>query len=152
MNYEKRIDDRIEKEIDSFSWKKTFKYLLISVLALCVVGLVLSFASSAMKVATAPAKILSKTLETDNIINSYEWFFDVNAQYEARMGQVKQFKSFYEREEDSSEKQRLRIDMSAVQQSCRDLTEKYNADSQKMNKSIFKGWSLPDYLNQSTCE
>lgn len=110
-----------------------------------------SLYSTFTSVATAPSRVINKTLETDNIIQSYEWFYDVNASYEAKLGQIVQFKQFYSEETDSGEKSRLRIDMAAIQQTCRDLTEKYNANSEKMNKSIFKGWSLPATLNQHTC-
>ncbi len=127
------------------------KKILIGVAIL--VGLIMgaSLLNTALTVATAPGRVLVKTLDTNNIIQSYEWFYDVNASYRAKVGQISQFKEFLNEEEDKAEKRKLRIESAAIQQVCRNLVEKYNANSTKMNKSIFKGWSLPVALNQSTC-
>jgi len=105
-----------------------------------------------LKILTAPSRVVSKTLETNNIITSYEWFYDTNAAYEARLPQITQFNGFLKEELSSSEKSKTRVDLGAIQQSCRDLVSKYNANSQKMNKKIFKGWSLPYDLKISTCD
>jgi hypothetical protein len=94
----------------------------------------------------------SKVLSPDNIIHNYEWFHDVYQTRQSRINQIIQYKGFYAAEEDPKEKNRLRVDMTAMQTSCRDLTSKYNANSQKVHVSIFKGGSLPDMLNLSECE
>lgn len=107
---------------------------------------------AACDVATAPGRVLSKTVETDNIILSYEWFHDANANYDARLGQLAELRKAYIEEPDPAEKARLRVDLSAVRQSCRELATKYNANSQKVNKSIFKSGNLPVTLNQQFCE
>lgn len=146
------IEDKIETELNTMSWSKAFMWFV----ALCAIGLVMTLVSGVFStvgtVATAPGRVISKTMQTDNIIQSYEWFYDINASYAAKTGQIRQFKKFYSSETDRKEKSRLRIEMAAIQQVCRNLTEKYNANSQKMNKSVFKGWTLPGVLNQSTCE
>lgn len=111
-----------------------------------------SFLGIFSSVATAPGRVISKTLETDNIIQSYEWFYDVNAAYIARVNQIKDFETFLADESnDVKEKRLLRVEVSAVRQSCRDLVTKYNANSEKMNKSIFKGWALPETLGVVSC-
>jgi hypothetical protein len=107
---------------------------------------------TATSVATAPGRVIQKTLETDNIIQSYEWFYDVNASYQARLNQIKQFKRLYASEDNQREKTNLRIELAAMQQTCRDLATKYNANSEKVNKSIFKGWSLPSFISIQNCE
>ena len=94
----------------------------------------------------------SKVLSPDNIIHNYEWFHDVYQTRQSRINQIIQYKGFYSTESSSTEKNRLRVDMAAMQTSCRDLTSKYNANSQKVHVSIFKGGSLPDMLNLSDCE
>ena len=127
------------------------KWFFGAALLLAGIGIAMSFIGAAAKVATAPARVLSKTMDTNNIIQSYEWFYDVNAAFDARRAQVVQFKGLFETEEDKDERSRLRIDMAAQQHSCRVLATKYNANSQKMNKSIFKGWTLPDTLNMQLC-
>lgn len=154
MSYEKEFERKATTLAGKFV-QSPIKMIFVSFILLGVIGFGLSMIGgifgTASSVVSAPGRVIQKTLETDNIIQSYEWFYDVNAGYNARLSQVNQFKSLFESETDPAEKSRLRIDMAAIQQTCRDLTEKYNANSEKMNKSIFKGWSLPESLNQQTC-
>ena len=131
---------------------KIVGYFILALLGVASIGVVGSYIGTLANVATAPAKVINKTVDADNIIQSYEWFFDVNAAFNARLSQVRQYSDFFNEESDPSEKRKLRIEMSAMQQTCRELAEKYNANSEKMNKSIFKGWDLPDTLNQFTCK
>jgi hypothetical protein len=105
-----------------------------------------------INIASQPARIVSKTLDADNVINNYEWFHDANANYVTRSAQVSQFKKLLAAETDAVEKTRLRIDMAAMQSSCRDLANKYNANSAKANRGIFRGTSLPENLNSGACE
>lgn len=130
---------------------KVFKWVIIVMSIVTVLGLFGSLFGLFTTVATAPGRVITKTLQTDNIIQSYEWFYDVDAAYKARHGQVVQYKSIYQSETDKDEKYRIRTELAAMQQTCRDLATKYNANSEKMNKSIFKGWALPDTLSQSNC-
>ena len=102
--------------------------------------------------ATAPGRVVNKTLGTDNIITSYEWFFDTNAQFEARRIQVKAHAALASAEQDAKERSRLNIELGAMRQSCRDLATKYNANSQKTNKAIFKSGGLPESLQLTHCE
>lgn len=103
-------------------------------------------------IVSQPARVVSKTLDADNIINNYEWFHDANGNYLARIAQIKQFKALNANETDQQERSRLRIEMAAIQQSCRDLSRRYNANAAKMNRGIFRERSLPDQLNTGDCE
>lgn len=135
--------------------KLYFKILgIIAVIGAGLLGisLVTGIIGSAGKILSTPSRVLNKTLDTNNVIHKYEWFHDVYTQQGARVNQIIQFKGFLYGEEDKNEKQRLRMEMAAQQMSCRDLVAKYNANSEKMNVSIFKGWSLPDRLEESDCE
>jgi hypothetical protein len=120
----------------------------IAVLAAIIVVV---YALTFMNVATAPARVIDKTMETNNIIHSYEWFYDMRASYLSRVNQLNEY-SRLPRSPDPSEAARERMELSAIRQTCRELVTKYNADSEKINKSLFKGWSLPDYLDIQTCE
>lgn len=102
-------------------------------------------------VATAPGRVISKTLETDNIIASYEWFLDANGQIQARIAQVKGHKAILSDTTDASEKSRLRIELAAIQQSCRDLSNRYNANASKINKAIFRA-DAPESVDARLCE
>jgi hypothetical protein len=101
-------------------------------------------------VATAPARVVTKTLETDNIIYNYEYFFNVNSQYNSRVAQIKSWE--VETDADPAERQRLRVEVSAMRQSCRELANNYNANSGKMNRAIFRDHNLPQTLDASLCE
>lgn len=102
--------------------------------------------------ATAPGRVVSKTLGTDNIIASYEWFYDANAQFEARRGQIRTHVGLAGAEKDAAERSRLNVEIAAMRQSCRDLATKYNANSKKANKSLFKSRGLPETLSITDCE
>lgn len=127
------------------------KIVIYSVLAIMGLTIIGSFLGVFSSVATAPGRVIQKTLQTDNIIQNYEWFFDVNASYIARHDQVMQFKQILSEEEDTAEKRRLRMELAAMQQVCRKLATRYNANSEKMNTGIFKGWQLPTTLNMQSC-
>lgn len=146
LNDLEKVDGNTE-----FSFGKIVKWMFIlfaGITLLVILGNVFGVIGT---VATAPGKVITKTLQTDNIIQSYEWFYDVDAAYKARHNQVIQYKSFLSSETDKDEKYRVRTELAAMQQTCRDLATKYNANSEKMNKSIFKGWSLPSTLSYQNC-
>ena len=125
---------------------------IVVLMALAIIGTAGSYLFTAGSVATAPARVASRTLETDNIINNYEWFHDANAQYRSRVAQIADHKKFLKDENDKAERQRLRMEMAAMQQSCRDLATRYNANATKTNRSIFMGREAPDSLNLNNCE
>lgn len=125
-----------------FNWILFFVVMFFAASALGTIGYVLS----------TGGRLISKTLDTNNIIQSYEWFHDVNGNVQARVAQIKNFKTLVgQAVNDPAEGSRLRIELSAIQQSCRDMTTKYNAQSGKVNKTIFKN-GVPDRLEPSICE
>lgn len=130
----------------------SFKTGALIVGGLIALPIAFSAYSTFSSAVSAPSRVINKTLQTDNIIFNYERFFDVNANFTSRVAQVKQYKEFLGTETDPAEKVRLRTEMAAMQQSCRELATKYNADSQKMNRSLFKDRDLPYELNTSECE
>ena len=128
----------------------TIKYILIGGAALIALPVVGGLYSTFSSVATAPSRVINKTLQTDNIINNYEWFHDAYGQYRARVSQIEQHKRFMSEAEDS-EKSRLRIELAAIQQSCRELSAQYNANATKSNRSIFMGQEAPESLSEQQC-
>lgn len=102
--------------------------------------------------ASQPARIVAKTFDADNVIHNYEWYHDANNQVVARLGQIRAHKGIIADNTDASEKTRLRIELAAIQQSCRDLVGRYNANATKINRNIFMGRSAPESFNPSTCE
>jgi len=104
-------------------------------------------------VATAPGRVIERTMQPDNIINTYEWFHDANANYKARVAQIAAKKRDVSApDNDSAERFRLRTELGAMQQSCRDIAQRYNANAMKTNRSIFMGREAPETLNPTACE
>lgn len=137
-------DDTPDRGTYSFAIKWGIFFLIVTVLTVFLINFFF--------IASAPSRVLSKTLGTENIITSYEWFFDANAQYVARRGQVKSHAALIKDVTDSQERQRMTIELGSMRQSCRDLVTRYNANSAKANKSLFKSNNLPEALELSTCE
>lgn len=148
--WDQRLDAYGDRVYQRPFWTIT-KTLIVGVAVIAVVGVVGSYLSMVGTVATAPAKIISRTMDPANIIHNYEWFYDVNAQYQARTAQIASYAGEVGAATDTGERARLRTEVGAMQQSCRDLATQYNANSQKMNREIFKGWSLPGELEIATC-
>lgn len=105
-----------------------------------------------VSITSQPGRVISKTFDADNVIQNYEYYHDANGNFIAKTAQVRQFREMVKQETDPQEKSRLRIEMAAIQQSCRDLAQRYNANSQKANRAIFKGGRVPEQLYMGDCE
>jgi hypothetical protein len=101
---------------------------------------------------TAPARVINKTLETNNILTNYEMFHDEAQNFGARVNQIGEHRGFLKSEADPAERTRLRMEMAAQQQSCRELAADYNANSRKLNRKLFKDAGLPAELDATQCE
>lgn len=101
---------------------------------------------------TAPGRVISKTLQTNNILSNYELFHDESKQFDARVAQLTEHRGFLAAEADPAEKSRLRMELAAQQQSCRELAADYNANSLKLNRQLFKDRGLPPVLDAALCE
>lgn len=99
-----------------------------------------------------PAALVSKATDTTKMLQNYEWFYEAANNFNARTKQVTSYKTLLTEETDKAEKSRLRIDLSAVQQSCRELASKYEAQSGKIHVGYLKSNSLPESLNAKECE
>ena len=129
-----------------------WKPILIGVGLLIAVPVGLNAIGVFNSVATAPGRVINKTLETNNIIFNYERFFNVNANYKSRVAQIEEYRPLIVGETDPAEKARLRTELSAMKQSCRELANGYNADAGKMNRSLFRDRDLPEQLDVAACE
>ena len=116
-----------------------------------IIGAVIVIGGMIFSIIFSPVGVLHKTFEPSNIIHTYEWFHDANGAVNARVSQIKAHKQIVAQTTDASELSRLRIELSAMQQSCRDLTNRYNANADKANRSIFQR-GVPDKLSTSQCE
>ncbi len=119
--------------------------IFMVVVSLFLMSLVVHYCNKAQQV-------VDKTLDANNVINTYEWFFDNKAAFDSRLAQIKSFKEMI-KESKGEEKSKLKMELSAMQQSCRELANKYNGNSQKLNQKIFKDKEqLPSNLDSLACE
>ena len=95
--------------------------------------------------------VISKTFEPNNIINNYEWYKDANGNLNSRVAQIKAHKVIVSQTTDSSELSRLRIELNGMQQSCRDLANRYNSNASKINRNIFQS-GVPSRVDPTMCE
>lgn len=106
--------------------------------------------STVLSVVSAPGRVLQETLKTNNIINNYEMFFDLNAGYARRVADIESQRLMLEGAT-GAELNRLKIELVGLQQVCRDLVTRYNAASEKENRALFKANNLPESLEIATC-
>jgi hypothetical protein len=120
--------------------------------AAVVLAIFLVAAGLAIAMLTAPMNVARETLRTDNIINNYEWFHDASQQFTARTRQVAERQTWLAGEGEAGEKNRLRIELGAISQSCRELAARYNANAMKSNRSLFMGRNVPTNLDAGLCQ
>jgi hypothetical protein len=123
-------------------------YGILAVLGLWVLGNVTGVIGS---IATAPGRVIQKTMQTNNIIHNYEWFHDTWAAWRAKLNQMNTHTELIAGAS-GAEANRLRIELAAIRQKCRSLAEQYNANATKTNRSIFQGREAPEHLDASQCE
>jgi hypothetical protein len=125
-------------------------------LAAVAVLIALFVAGTAYNVYTAPARVINKTLDTDNIINNYEWFKrqynDIKAidkKIVIAENNVEKFKNDAGPRsdwtfEDKNEAARLDAIATGLKTSREDMVSLYNSRSQMANRAIFKTNDLPE--------
>lgn len=126
------------------------KIVAIGVAVTLGAAVVLGGMSTVISVVSAPGRVIQETLKTNNIINNYEMFFDINAGYERRVADIQSQRLMLEGAT-GAELNRLKIELVGLQQTCRDLVTRYNAASEKENRSLFKANNLPESLEIATC-
>ena len=125
----------------------------LGVAALLVgVPVAISAIGSINSVATAPGRVVQETMKTNNIINNYEGFFVRKAEYDARLGQIADHKKLIADNADPAEAARLRIELAAMRQSCRDIAVIYNANASMATKELFQSDDLPAELSEAACD
>lgn len=124
---------------------------LVLFAGLAIVGSVTGMLGS---IFSAPGRVISKTLQTDNIISNYEFFHDMNKAYLSRTAQIASHRRAMATvpADDKQELARFRIEIEGMRQSCRDMVAKYNANSAKINRNIFKGRDAPEELSLERCD
>ena len=127
---------------------------IVGVIVLLGIGtpVACSLLGTSAAVTTAPGRVVTRTLATDNILSTYEGFFNQKAAYDSRVAGIESQSALIAAETDKEELQRLRMELSAMKQVCRELANQYNADALKGNDSLFLDHRLPKTLDAVTCE
>lgn len=111
-----------------------------------------SYIVAGQQVATVASRTTTSVLQTDNILQNYDWFLQVNSNYNTRLPQIREAVTAYNAEQDPVERARLRTDLNGVRQSCRELANDYNNRSQQQNRRLFRDRNLPESLDVAACE
>lgn len=126
-----------------------------------IIGLIVAFSVFGLvgKACGSAGGILDRTIDPDNVTYTYEWFFNVNAEYQATLAKVRTAKRGLDdykedngktvrewKRDQREEYARLREVLRGLENHRDSLIEKYNAGSAKANRKIFKSGKLPTRL------
>lgn len=141
-----------DEKTEEIYWGNLAKGFFLMLVFFSVIGIPLWYLNAAGTVATAPARVLTRAMDTDNIIDSYEDFRDTFQAYNARVAQIRDFTK--QKPADADDARQLRTELAGQRQSCREIAARYNSQSSKANHSFFKlgGGTLPSSLDMETCD
>lgn len=131
---------------------KVFGALLGVFILLTIGGLVLQAIGTAGQVASTPARVIERTVQTDNVIDSYNAFYTLKARYDARTQDIRNYTEVMAQETDPDQLRIQRLNIVAMKTACRDLVTRYNASSERLTSSWFRDQRLPQTLDMEGCE
>lgn len=129
--------------------KKADKWLLVGAIFLPTILAAVWLVNAP---ATKAVSLVDKATNTDKMLANYEWFQESATAFDARVAQIEAHKSLIAKETDPDELRRLRIELSGMQQVCRDLAAKYSGKTNEIHVGFLKGRNLPETLNARSCE
>lgn len=127
------------------------KNALIGAAAVGALVIGASYYFTAIGVATAPSRVIDDAMKTSNIVGNYEAFFDMKAGYDSRIAEIADLKKQLA-DAPAADRRYTQTDLNGARQTCRSLAQRYNADSQKLNRGTFKSSGLPETLDATACE
>lgn len=98
------------------------------------------------------ACIPSEVTTLREAVHDYEWFHSAYNTIDGKVRQIEAQAQLVATEQDAAEVRRLKMELSGMQQSCRQLVADYNGNSDKVHIGVFQGGSLPDHLALDLCE
>ena len=134
------------------SYRQGISGFAIVLIVLVTLGVGFSVARIACAPAEGAAEAMERTFDGDNMLQTYEWFFDAKGTYESRLSDIEGHHAILAGELVPDEKARYRIELVGMQQTCRKLANEYNQNSQKANRSMFKSKGLPMKLDADACK
>ena len=133
-------------------YKQGISGFAVSIIIVITLGVGISIARIGCAPAQGTAEAVERTFDGDNMLQTYEWFFDAKGTYESRLSDVEGHHAIMAGELSSDERSRYRIELVGMQQTCRKLANEYNQNSQKANRSMFKSKGLPMKLDAEACK
>jgi hypothetical protein len=139
---------------------KLFGFLAFVLLVSLLLKVVLAPLFVANTVVKSAGKIVTKTLDADNVIYNYEWFkkaYHAIQAVEHQIKNIQQEKKEFKQDagprkdwtfEDKTESSRLSATISGLKNHRNSLIAEYNAKSKMINRKIFKGGDLPEEIAQ----
>jgi hypothetical protein len=130
-NYTSEVDMKgMMKDFeDQSGWsiRRVVKWIFISVL---LVGILIA-AVLGMKVALTPLDLISKTVNADQIIANYQWFYDQKSQIDATTAKWR-----------IAEKAGM-VEANGIQMVLMSMIGEYNSRSKQINRNMWKAQDLP---------
>lgn len=117
------------------------KKILISVVSLVFIGFI--------GMLFIPGKIATDIFQ--NSFSTYSKFYDFHQAHISNMSRIESYRNSYNEAKTDDERSRTKVELNAVQQTCRELVAKYNADSSKIQMDMFKSKNLPYRLDVASC-
>lgn len=144
------FETKLDKELSGMTTWKAIRWGVTILFVLAVLGVAARGLGLIGTVTGAATGVINRTLDPDNILATYEGFYDRWQAYVARLAQVKSYAVIVDSSTGASKTQAM-VEREAMRQSCRELAARYNADSLKANRDIFKGREAPATLDEVAC-
>jgi cell division protein FtsL len=151
---------RDTEEVIRESWWTFWKVFWLIIVAVIVIGAI----GWAINLASQPARIVTKTMDADNVIFNYEHFYNlwndikaISKKIEDQDAQIAQFKVDTGPREnwgfaDKDAYDKMQQTLVGLKQYRQTIIAQYNSDSSKLNRSLFKGKDLPYRVNEDGLE
>jgi hypothetical protein len=138
---------------------KVIGFVLLMFIGVTVIGVGGFYMGVFGNVVTTPGAIINKTVNADNILNNYHWFYDqyneiktAKATYDNDSAAVSAFESSAGPRdkwtfEDKTEWNRLTSLVLGARNGYNGLVNDYNSKASQLDKKLFKANDLPDHID-----
>jgi hypothetical protein len=148
---------------DDFEYRpwRWFGYAVTALVFLVALGIIAAWLGMFGSVATAPAGIVTRTVNPDNIIANYEWFRQQYRDIQSFGSRVELAKGARDgfmadagpraswSAEDKYRYAQLNDNLTGLQAQRARMIETYNARTSMLNRDIFRGKDVPAFIEQS---
>lgn len=118
---------------------------LSTVVVLAVVGVGATVIFGATNFLTQAGRVVSKTIDADNVIYNYEWFRQQYQDVLAMDGKIAVQQAAHDAATDTAERSRIASIVAGLRTKRAQMVADYNARASMANRSIFMG-GLPEQI------